>query len=425
MNKLNNKKGISLLVLVITIIVMIILAAAIILSLQSSGIIGKANEAKAKTDVANAKQIVAIAQAEWELMDTSEKSNYSDGFSEYAEEKLNSSGYNTGTGTGNYEVSSDGTVYSYPKIPKGFVASEISTEDEVSEGLVIYELNEGEKNISDWETTPTGKTYPKVQSERNQYVWVPVTDINQFVRKDGYFNGNLQTYVSRNIYVEPYYTDEYREQLVAYNKMKASVEKYGGFYIARYESGLPEGKTTSNVTSNDSPVTRKEANVWNREAWGRSPSEPGTTGVVFISQNIYPESENFDVVSTLCYGVQWDATMEFMKDVSNPNAPGKKYIENSIKMGWHIDNYEVGNPEYKTGIDVDSEKSNMVKNIYDMAGNVFEWTMETDGDTDAVVRGGFFDDDGDKKPASYRNNSYTTWYNGDVRFGFRVALYLK
>ncbi len=40
------KKGISLIVLVITIIVMIILAGAIILALNGSDIIGKATEAK-------------------------------------------------------------------------------------------------------------------------------------------------------------------------------------------------------------------------------------------------------------------------------------------------------------------------------------------------------------------------------------------
>lgn len=60
MNKFNNKKGISLIVLVITIIVMIILAAAIILSLQSSGIIGKANEAKTKMNSATLKEVYSI-----------------------------------------------------------------------------------------------------------------------------------------------------------------------------------------------------------------------------------------------------------------------------------------------------------------------------------------------------------------------------
>ena len=50
-----NKKGISLIVLVITIIVMIILATAIILSLNSSNIVEKAKEAKTASDMANAK----------------------------------------------------------------------------------------------------------------------------------------------------------------------------------------------------------------------------------------------------------------------------------------------------------------------------------------------------------------------------------
>ena len=67
--KLNkeNKRGISLIVLVITIIVMIILAAAIILSLSSSGIIGKANQAVKVTDKANLLEAANIAVAEYEL----------------------------------------------------------------------------------------------------------------------------------------------------------------------------------------------------------------------------------------------------------------------------------------------------------------------------------------------------------------------
>jgi len=39
-----NKKGISLIVLIITIIVMIVLASAVIITLSSSGVIQKANE---------------------------------------------------------------------------------------------------------------------------------------------------------------------------------------------------------------------------------------------------------------------------------------------------------------------------------------------------------------------------------------------
>ena len=63
----NQKRGISLIVLVITIVVMIILASAIILSLRSSGIIGRANEAKTKSDAATKREAAAIKLAEYEL----------------------------------------------------------------------------------------------------------------------------------------------------------------------------------------------------------------------------------------------------------------------------------------------------------------------------------------------------------------------
>ena len=58
----NNKKGISLIVLVITIIVMIVLAAAVILSLSSSGIIDKANEA---VEITDEKQMQVLAATLW------------------------------------------------------------------------------------------------------------------------------------------------------------------------------------------------------------------------------------------------------------------------------------------------------------------------------------------------------------------------
>ena len=57
-----NKRGISLIVLVITIIVMIILAGAVIISLGNAGIIGKAQEA---VDANNLKQVQQLAALAW------------------------------------------------------------------------------------------------------------------------------------------------------------------------------------------------------------------------------------------------------------------------------------------------------------------------------------------------------------------------
>ena len=59
---MKNKKGISLIVLVITIIVMIILASAVVLTLSNTGIINKANDAVTKTDKG---QVTHLATMIW------------------------------------------------------------------------------------------------------------------------------------------------------------------------------------------------------------------------------------------------------------------------------------------------------------------------------------------------------------------------
>jgi len=61
--------------------------------------------------------------------------------------------------------------------------------------------------------------------------------------------------------------------------------------------------------------------------------------------------------------------------------------------------------------------------IYDLAGNVFEWTLEytSNSSSPCAFRGGGYDRSGNHYPAAYRSNYSTTDYNGNV--GFRVALY--
>ena len=61
---MRNKKGISLIVLVITIIVMIILAASVVISLSNTGIIDKAGQAVDATDAAQVQNLAALAWAD-------------------------------------------------------------------------------------------------------------------------------------------------------------------------------------------------------------------------------------------------------------------------------------------------------------------------------------------------------------------------
>lgn len=62
-------------------------------------------------------------------------------------------------------------------------------------------------------------------------------------------------------------------------------------------------------------------------------------------------------------------------------------------------------------------------NIYDLAGNVWEWTLEYSSNIDipCALRGGSLLYTGSKYPTSYRNSHMMDW--SVVDFGFRLSLY--
>ena len=424
-----NKRGVSLIVLVITIIIMIIIAGAIILSLNGSGILGRANTAQKSTNYQSAKEVAIMAKADWDLMSDEQKAENGPQFSDYAQTRLQQAGF-PASGIGSYEVTNEGIIYANPKIPSGFVISSISGETKVSEGLVIYE---GSATVTSTDSDNNGIIDD--QENRNQYVWIPVPDMNEFVRRDGYSDGILQDMVSsRNVH-EPStsasndLTGEYAE----YNKMYNSVAKYGGFYIARYEAGSETERTDTSNGTTTLIASKKNKSPYNYVAWGPSmTSASGDVtysgknqgkGAVELSRNVYPESGNTQVVSTLVYGIEWDAAIKFLSDVKNTmTISNSLYIVNSTNMGWYSNN-KYSNSSHKTGIDLGTNAVNKVKNIYDMAGNMYEFIMEGYLSGNRAIRGGSFGNWGSGYPASYRAN----WTPGSLRdnIGFRIALYIK
>ena len=272
-------------------------------------------------------------------------------------------------------------------IPGGFgVDEESATDDE--EGIVITD------------------------KKGNEFVWIPVKNDNVFKRYRGYADGSLQ---SISGYSEPY-TGGYVTEISEYNAMEANVLEKNGFYVGRYEAGttnLTRGGSSGII---DEVLVQKNKYVYNWIGWNNSNNmndEKG--GAVELSKNfVIKNGYASTVTSTLIYGVQWDAIMNFIDSAySTENCNSNSFVRDSTGKG----NYAGGLA--KTG----SNPSYAVKNIYDLAGNAFEWTMEEGTPSGRVVRGGVHASSGMVSPASSRSTYMNPAYM-DVNIGFRLALYV-
>jgi hypothetical protein len=433
--EMEKQKGITLIALVITIIILLILAGISIATLTGeNGILSKANTAQTETEKAGAKEKVQMAVMS--SYDNSGKLDYTqlktnldnvegidkntvpqiiteqsfdlivkvDGY----EVKIEKNGKVTveeaieGNPTpnppagdtvkpgeivtdGNKEYTNNGTAV----IPEGFAI--VPGCDDVSEGLVISD-DAGDTEVDSNNIVANG----------NQFVWVPVTNIDNFETIEGYENRNVQNYLASCS--EPS-TSGYNTEVAEYNSMKQSVEENQGFYIGRYEAGKD---------SKGNLVVKKNSPVYNDIGWGTSMTDI-TGGAVELSKN-FANGKNYQgkVTSTLIYGVQWDATMQFFdSNYLNHSCDENSYVRNSEGKG----NY--GSIDLiKTG----SNESYKMKNIYDMAGNVWEWTMEDYNMFGRVLRGGCYAHTASNDQVSIRGSSGLP--GNHVAFGFRIALYL-
>ena len=119
------------------------------------------------------------------------------------------------------------------------------------------------------------------------------------------------------------------------------------------------------------------------------------------------------VKSNLCYGFQWDAIMNFIDSNYYTNTCDKNsVIEDSSSYG----NYN--SQLNKTASNIGYTQ----KNIYDLAGNVWEWTMEGYSGLYRVTRGGSYCMRGDYYLISSEKEFYPSDYYKEL--GFRVALWI-
>lgn len=399
--------GITLIALVVTIIILMILAGVTInILLGKNGIVEKSQKArnitleKSDKEINNINELNNIfADNELTVKDQGKKV------------KVKKATYKDETGTA--------------IIPKGFcVAKSINNDlNTVEMGLVI-----SDKEDDDLNNTKSG----------NQFVWIPVSRDNykNFHLIEGYYLGKTQNYLSSSKEAGP---TEILEDITNKNMSKGSsesIEMYKsvienqGFYIARFEAGIAgsldndalDKKTVDDGTVK--PLSQKKVGVWNYITWGSEGTSEldglqgndTKTGAVVVARSMYKDDKEKNVVSTLCYGVQWDAVMCFIdpefltknnkKDDVVNNGNGRGNYSGSIKLTGSSEDYQHNH-------------------IYDLGGNVFEWTMEAYTNQYRIGRGGYYNSGsgGKGSPASVRNNKVPTYKLKD--YGFRVALYVK
>ncbi len=492
-----NKKGISLIVLVITIIVMVILAGAIVITLNNSGIINKASEAVEQTNLATVKELAQTAWAEAYMNGAKTDEKFQEAVEITLEKnKIDVSKYKIVVTTEGVTVrlktqipeewqTNVVDIVDDVPIPKGFVVSPYDGENTKNGGLVIYELAENETEI------PSSETHHRAMTTRNQYVWVPVARedfVTKFVRKDFINttskvideNGNYNALGTSDLFWEvmvdennmPLNTQDENYMtsttLAEVQAMYESVKEYEGFYIARYEAGIDTQRTAKgNVI--DLPGIKEGTKVYSVMGkipytyipwtWNNSISED-TNGAVEVARRMYPNdtTNTTGVVSTLAYGVQWDRTLAWWLEVGakDGNENVVTSVTNSTSYGNYM-NHVINSKEElnedvlvwdytasSSGSYVEKDSTTLtypkasgtkwalstgalkvarVNNIYDMAGNMYEWTMEGYETFYRVLRGGIFDYDGSSVPVSSRVSSNPGY--ADFYVGFRSALYIK
>ena len=198
--------------------------------------------------------------------------------------------------------------------------------------------------------------------------------------------------------------------------IKSSVGKFGGFYIAKYESGILGTKdnfTLYNENGILTPTTSKPLSQQGKGVWNNiSQSDAEKISKLMLASST-------EVKSDLISGECWDTTLQWIKNTNDST-----YDENSQGKGNYDEDANTNNWKGKittTG----SLRAYEKNNIYDMAGNALEWTTEYgtfNGTNYFVSRGGFYKQKQEEIfSASRRLNGTGNGSNYDQ--GFRVVLY--
>ena len=441
--KTKEAKGITLIALVITIIVLLILAGVTIATLTGdNGILKKAGDAKTQTEQAKADENLKIAIAG--SYGTDGKLNLKD-----LKDNLKNQGILTNSNEFPLEVTVNGEkkkidangniIGSIQSLKtKGTVFNDTTTLEDTYGNQVT--IPKGFKIADDSATEVTGGIVIEDATYTNtigsQFVWIPVGTGENAIKKAnketveielGRYNftknsdGTITTSEYSGSYTEDTTAshDSSRGNAIAKDieKFKTSANSNHGYYIGRYEAGVVDyNSSVSTSNSNNETnwtgytgdniklVCKKEQQVWNYVTQNKA-SE--------LSRNMYGSEAK--VTSDLINSYAWGTAIVFIQQCGTES--------NSSTYSHTVGQSSTSTPQ-TTGTNILKATSKVDKqcNIFDMAGNCFEWTTETSSNSynPCVTRGGTYDNSSGH--TNYHTNSNTSYANS--YHSFRPLLYL-
>lgn len=418
-------KGVTLIALAVTIVVMLILAGVTISVLNGeNGIVKQAQKAKEESKIKELKEKVRIDIAGKrveningelrvsvlkEILDkyfdnvpvetqiTSETELKAK--EEYGKYEMKISDIDVGeiTYETSYTIFKDVNGEQVP-IPEGYIVSENSDENIVNKGLVVSD-SRGNEYV--WISCTVDSSSNKLQYKRTEWgVEKDGTDNSRAIKDELTLKDIDVTYSKTD--TDNGINEEISKEIVAQiNAEKESIKKYGGYYIGRYEVG--KDNKTAVIKAEQEPYVNIKWSKAYELAKGIGGGEGATT--------------------YLCSSYSWDTAINFIQ-----NTTGKNYATSIIGFNGNWKSQEVKDSSGKvikpvnTAQRLNTGLTTALCNIYDMGGNVGEFTTELNPGTSetVVLRGGNVNHN---IPAGDRwdNNSGHAY----SLYGFRATLFLK